>query len=101
MRWPNSPTSAAWGLPIPLLDDVAAPSGRSNRPGIGPILQRLREEKEWSREALAYHSGMSFAAIEQLETGRRQDPRLSTLIALARALGCRLDDLVPRDCPED
>ena len=62
--------------------------------GLAVSLQRLREAKGWSRETLAHHAGLSFAAIAQLETCRRQDPRLSTLVALARALEVSLDELV-------
>jgi transcriptional regulator with XRE-family HTH domain len=47
----------------------------------------------WSREALAYHSGVSGAAIAQIESGRRRDVRLSTLAALAAALGVSVDYL--------
>lgn len=64
--------------------------------GIGPVLRHLRENRGWTREALAYHAGLSWAAVAQIETGRRPDPRLSTLVALARALGVALDDLVGR-----
>ncbi|MDQ1435927.1 MAG: hypothetical protein QOF59_2743 [Actinomycetota bacterium] len=48
----------------------------------------------WSREALAYHSGVSWSAISQIESGRRQDVRLSSLSALAEALGVSVDYLV-------
>jgi transcriptional regulator with XRE-family HTH domain len=48
----------------------------------------------WSREALAYHSGVSWSAIAQIESGRRQDVRLSSLSALAEALGVSVDYLV-------
>jgi transcriptional regulator with XRE-family HTH domain len=48
----------------------------------------------WSREALAYHSGVSWSAIAQIESGRRQDVRLSSLTALAEALGVSIDYLI-------
>lgn len=48
----------------------------------------------WSREALAFHSGLSCAAITQIESGRRQDVRLASLVALAAALGISVDYLV-------
>jgi transcriptional regulator with XRE-family HTH domain len=48
----------------------------------------------WSREALAYHSGLSWAAIAQIESGRRQEVRVSSLVALASALGVSVDYLV-------
>jgi len=48
----------------------------------------------WTREALAFHSGVSWAAIAQIESGRRKDVRLSSLVALADALRVSVDHLV-------
>jgi transcriptional regulator with XRE-family HTH domain len=48
----------------------------------------------WTREALAYHSGLSWAAVAQIESGRRQEVRASSLLALASALGVSVDYLV-------
>jgi transcriptional regulator with XRE-family HTH domain len=42
---------------------------------------------------LARASGLSLSIITQLEQGRATDPKLSTLKALAKALGCTLDEL--------
>ena len=61
---------------------------------VGEALRSARERAGWSREALAFHSGLSCAAIAQIESGRRQEVRLSTLSALARALGVGVDYLV-------
>jgi transcriptional regulator with XRE-family HTH domain len=63
---------------------------------IGAALRLARVRVGWSREALAYHAGMSGAAIAQIESGRRQDIRLSTLTALAGALGVSVDYLAGR-----
>jgi transcriptional regulator with XRE-family HTH domain len=48
----------------------------------------------WSREALAFHSGLSWSAIAQIESGRRQEVRVSSLVALAGALSVSVDYLV-------
>src|ERR1700681_4605973 len=61
---------------------------------IGGSLRSARERMGWSREALAYHSGLSWAAIAQIESGRRQQVRVSSLVALANALGVSVDYLV-------
>jgi transcriptional regulator with XRE-family HTH domain len=61
---------------------------------IGGTLRSARERIGWSREALAYHSGLSWAAISQIESGRRQEVRVSSLVALASALGVSVDYLV-------
>lgn len=53
----------------------------------------------WTREALAYHSGVSWSAISQIESGRRRNARLATLTALSRALGVTVDYLVGETSP--
>ncbi len=61
---------------------------------IGQSLKSARERLGWNREALAYQSGLSVAAIAQIESGRRQEVRASSLLALANALGVSVDYLV-------
>lgn len=64
---------------------------------IGESLRAARERLGWSREALAYHSGVSWSAITQIESGRRRDVRITSLVALAEALGTSIDYLVGAD----
>jgi transcriptional regulator with XRE-family HTH domain len=61
---------------------------------IGETLKVARARLGWSREALAYHSGVSWSAIAQIESGRRKDVRLSSLSALADALNVSVDYLI-------
>ncbi|HEX6493629.1 MAG TPA: helix-turn-helix domain-containing protein, partial [Candidatus Dormibacteraeota bacterium] len=61
---------------------------------IATSLRAARERRGWSREALAYHAGVSWSAVAQIESGRRQDVRLSSLAALAAALGVSVDHLI-------
>jgi transcriptional regulator with XRE-family HTH domain len=61
---------------------------------IGESLKAARARVGWSREALAYHSGVSWSAISQIESGRRKDVRLKTLSALADALKVSVDYLI-------
>jgi transcriptional regulator with XRE-family HTH domain len=61
---------------------------------IGKSLRAARGRAGWSRETLAHHSGLSWAAIAQIESGRRQEVRLGSLVALANALGISVDYLV-------
>jgi transcriptional regulator with XRE-family HTH domain len=63
-------------------------------PGIGPRVRAARARLGWSREALAFHSGVSWAGIGQVESGRRRNVRSGTLAALAQALGVTVDYLV-------
>ena len=57
------------------------------------ILKRM-DELDMSQADLARKTGMTTANIAYIVNGKTQDPRLSTVIALARALGITLDDLV-------
>ena len=61
---------------------------------IAATLKAARERLGWSREVLAYHSGVSWSAISQIESGRRKDVRLTSLSALADALGVSVDYLI-------
>jgi transcriptional regulator with XRE-family HTH domain len=61
---------------------------------IGDSLKAARTRLGWSRETLAHHSGVSWSAIAQIESGRRKDVRLSSLSALAEALGVSVDYLI-------
>ena len=63
-------------------------------PGIDLRVRAARARLGWTREALAFHSGVSWSAITQVETGRRRDLRSGTLAALAAALGVTTDYLV-------
>jgi transcriptional regulator with XRE-family HTH domain len=64
---------------------------------IGKTLRAARGRRGWSREALAYHSGVSASAIAQIESGRRREVRLSSLAALAGALSVSVDYLIGSD----
>jgi transcriptional regulator with XRE-family HTH domain len=61
---------------------------------IGGALRTARARAGWSRETLAHHSGISWSAIAQIEAGRRKDVRLTSLSALAGALGVSVDYLI-------
>lgn len=61
---------------------------------IAQSLKSARQRLGWSRETLAHHSGLSSAAITQMESGRRSEVRASSLVALAGALGVSVDYLV-------
>src|ERR687891_690171 len=61
---------------------------------IGARLRAARTRLGWTRETLAVHSGLSWSAIAQIESGRRRNVRPDTLAALATALGVTIDYLV-------
>ena len=62
--------------------------------GIGTRVKTARQRRGWNREALAFHSGISWSAIAQVEAGRRTNLRPATLRSLAQALGVTIDYLV-------
>jgi transcriptional regulator with XRE-family HTH domain len=63
-------------------------------PNVGRSVRALREERGLSQMALAVAAGLSLNAVARLEQGGIPDPRLSTVVAIARALGVTLDQLV-------
>lgn len=56
---------------------------------MGPRLKQIRAAKQLSQAALAQRAGLSREYVLRLEAGQ-QDPSLSTLTALAQALGVSL-----------
>jgi transcriptional regulator with XRE-family HTH domain len=46
-----------------------------------------------SQQALATAAGVSISVVTQLEQGTKTDPRISTVAALAQALGVGIDAL--------
>ena len=56
-------------------------------------IQKLRDERGWSQVQLAAKAGISREYLARLETGR-QDPRVSVLLKIARALKVKVSDLV-------
>jgi transcriptional regulator with XRE-family HTH domain len=61
---------------------------------LSAAVRAARTRRQWTREQLANESGLSFAAITQIETGRRTEIRVSSLVALAEALDVSVDYLV-------
>lgn len=63
---------------------------------VGRNFARLRREKSLTQEQVAASSGISQQYISGIESGRR-NPTLTTLYALAEALGVSHVDLVIPD----
>ena len=57
-------------------------------------LKKLRQKKGWSQEKLAREAGISYITLVKIERGNIENPKLQTLVKLARALGVSLDKLV-------
>ena len=56
-------------------------------------LKELRKQRGWTQPVLAKKSGLSPGYIARVETGRH-DPKLSTLVKLAKALGVTVSELL-------
>ena len=57
-------------------------------------IKRFRAEKNLSQERLAQASGVTYSALSKIEAGYHTDPRVRTLLKIARALGVTIDDLM-------
>lgn len=62
-------------------------------------IKALREASGLSQQEVAARGELSLSLVAKLEQGKKADPRASTILALARALGVKpgqlLDDLLP------
>jgi transcriptional regulator with XRE-family HTH domain len=63
-------------------------------------VKQLRAAAGMSLQQLATKAGLSMSGVVQIETGTIPDPRLSTVKALARALGVSLDVLAEMEMGE-
>ena len=59
-------------------------------------LKTMREMRELTQREVAELSGVSFRMIKDYEQGQRDinGARLSTLLRLCLALGCKLEDII-------
>ncbi len=57
------------------------------------LIKERREARGWSQQKLAAEAGISREYLARLETGR-QDPRVSVLMKLAKALGVKVGRLL-------
>lgn len=60
---------------------------------LGERIRRFRQRVGWTQEELAKRAGMGRVTLSRLESGD-QSPRYSTLVALAKALGVSITDLL-------
>lgn len=60
---------------------------------LGMMLKKIRTMKKLSQAALAERAGLSREYVNKLEAGR-YDPPLSTINALAKALGVKVGRLL-------
>lgn len=58
---------------------------------IGRRVKELRDAAGMTQQALAVKAGMAIGVLARIEQGHTNDPRASTLRALAGALGVSID----------
>jgi transcriptional regulator with XRE-family HTH domain len=63
-------------------------------PAIAQRVATLAADAKMNQQALAEASGLSQSTISKILSGNTQDPRISNLLGLARALSCTLDVLL-------
>ena len=57
------------------------------------VINRLKKEKNLTNVQLASLSGITLSTIDKITAGINTNPKLDTLQAICRVLGCTLDDL--------
>lgn len=57
-------------------------------------IKALRESKGWTQEKLAQQAGISYQTLIKIEHGGIRNPRMETLIKIARALNITIDKMV-------
>jgi DNA-binding XRE family transcriptional regulator len=67
--------------------------GKLGQETLGARLRALREATGATQEALAAAAGIGRVTLVRIEGGE-QSPRYETVISLARALGCPMQELV-------
>lgn len=57
-------------------------------------LRELRDRRKLTQQQLADRAGVDRVTIARLETGGRSDPPLSVVVALSKALRCKMECFV-------
>ncbi len=57
-------------------------------------LTKIRKDKGWSQEKLAQESGISYNTLIKIERSGIENPKIDTVIKLAKALEVTIDELV-------
>ena len=61
------------------------------------IIEQKRKEKGMSQVALSRLSGVKQSVISDIESGKTKNPGIGTVLFIAKALGCSLNELVGND----
>ena len=66
------------------------------------IINKIKKEKGLTNAQIAKMSGVTLSTLDKITSGINKNPKLDTLQAICRVLGCRLDDFDdnPKENPE-
>ncbi|MEO8288634.1 MAG: helix-turn-helix transcriptional regulator [Chloroflexota bacterium] len=67
---------------------------------LGKLITTLRLAKGMTLQDLAHHSDVPRSTLRDIEAGRVNHPRATTLSAIAEVLGVTVDDLTQRPQPQ-
>lgn len=70
----------------------AVPRAPKPDPALASALRRLREDRDLTREALAFHAGVTTGSLARIELGQ-SSPSWDTVRKVAKALGISLAEL--------
>jgi len=62
------------------------------------LINKLKQEKGLKSDELAIKSGVPIGTLNKILNGQTKNPSLETVFALARALGCSVDDFDDDNC---
>jgi DNA-binding XRE family transcriptional regulator len=84
----------------PHFEERERAQARRGRARLGERIRQLRQRAGWTQEELAERAGIGRVTLSRLEGGDRS-PRYRTLVALAKALGVSVTDLLVDRAPDD
>lgn len=64
-------------------------------------LAKIRKQKSWSQEKLAQEAGISYNTLIKIERSGIKNPKIETVIRLAKALKVSVDELLGRRAEEE
>ncbi len=56
------------------------------------VINRLKKEQGLTNAMIAERAGITLSTLDKITSGKNTNPKLDTLQAICRVLGCRLDD---------
>ena len=74
-----------------------ATSDEEVRPKMKVLLESMRKRRNLNQRELSDRSGVPQPMISEIERGIVRNPQIGTMVKLARALKCTVDDLIESD----